>query len=89
MADITYWRGEPVSARRVRVLISSAVPEGYWCAHLAGAERDALEVHTPEGVVLIDDENGVGWDVITSRYRSGGGYSRMPAGTTVIAERGP
>lgn len=83
----TYWRGSPAPARRVRVRIADTVPSGYWCAGLAGTERDGLEVDTPEGKVLIDNENDVGWSIITSMYRSGGGWSRFPAGSSVIAER--
>lgn len=82
----TYWQGALVVARRVRVRIGTQMPPSYWCAPLAGAERDALEVHTSNGVILIDDHNGVGMAVLTRMYAEGG-YRRLPPDSVVLSER--
>jgi len=84
-----YWRGLPVPSRRVRIRISRNVPASWWCAPLAGQERDALELQTAEGPLLIDDEDGVGTAVMSNAYKSHGGYSRLPADSEVLAELPP
>lgn len=83
----TYWQGSPVTVRRVRVRVGTQMPPSYWCAALAGTERDAIELHPESGVVLIDDQNGAGWAVITSSHTSGGGYRRLPPDSVVLSER--
>lgn len=45
----TYWNGEPVVARKVRVLVGPCAKPTFWHNGLEGTEREAVEVSYPGG----------------------------------------
>jgi hypothetical protein len=64
----TFWNGEPAVAVRVRVIVGESPMESWWCADLAGTERDAVRITYPRGTepFYIDDEGGIGWAKVTA-----------------------
>ena len=62
----TYWNGEPVKARKVKVLVGDSPKPTWWCAELAGTTRQAVEVDTGYGKPFyIDNIDGSGWAKVT------------------------
>jgi hypothetical protein len=59
MEEATYWRGKPCVARRVCVLVHISDPE------YGGTMRRAVEVCAGAEAIFLDDESGLGWQVIT------------------------
>lgn len=87
MAPIkTYWRANEAPARRVRVRVGTVERPTYWCAGLEGTERDAVAVEWEGKTLLIDDENGEGWRIVTSAYAIGG-YASLPPDSVILSER--
>jgi hypothetical protein len=86
-APQTYWRGMPTPVRKVRVRIGHAPSPAHWAWTLVGEDRDALAIETPEGLVLIDDEGGVGMAVVSRMYGSDGNYKRLPPDSVIVSDR--
>jgi len=64
----TYWNGEPTPARKVRVRVGESPVPTWWCADLAGTERDAVEVRYGGHRFFLDDEDGSGWRKVTEGH---------------------
>jgi hypothetical protein len=60
----TYWNGQLSACRRLRAIVGQS-PSGWWCAKLAGQERDVVEVTYYDAVFYIDNQNGSGWEKVT------------------------
>lgn len=52
----TYWNGEPALCRRVRVVVGKSPRTSWWCAELAGQERNAVEVCYAGRKFYLDDD---------------------------------
>jgi hypothetical protein len=76
----TYWNGERTPARRVRVIVGPSPRPTWWCAGLAGTEREAVEVRYGEQPPFyLDNENGSGWAKVTiGRGSPEWGHSGLP-----------
>lgn len=61
----TYWNGEPCEARKVRVIIGPSERPTWWCANLAGAEREAVRVEYGGRTFYLDNQHGDGWRKVT------------------------
>ncbi|WP_291208938.1 hypothetical protein [Hyphomonas sp.] len=84
----TFWNGEPTKARKVFVEVGGPVPSTWWCADLIGFERRAVEVTYQGQTFFLDDEDGSGWEKVTTgrggfRY----GHRSLPGNSTVTHER--
>ena len=44
MSEPTYWNGEPTPCTKVRVIVGKSPVPTWWCAALAGTEREAVLV---------------------------------------------
>lgn len=75
----TYWNGLPAKARKVRVVVGPSPRPTWWCAGLAGTEREAVEVHGDGEVFYLDNEDGSGWAKVTQGRGSPiWGHSELP-----------
>jgi hypothetical protein len=75
----TYWNGEPTPARIVRVIVGKSPVEMWWCAKLAGTEREAVEVNYHGKKFYLDNESGTGWNKVTHGLGSPQwGHSSLP-----------
>lgn len=85
---LTFWNGEPARCRRVRVVVADDPPfPAYWARDLAGTERDAVEVRYDGIYFYLDDEDGSGWDKVTTGRGSPRQAHRELAIERVVAER--
>lgn len=76
----TFWNYEPTPARIVRVIVGPSPVETWWCAELAGTEREAVEVNYHGEKFYLDNENGSGWAKVTAgRGGPDWGHSSLPA----------
>lgn len=66
MTEPTYWNGEPCKARRVIVIVAEAEKPTFWYAHLAGQERQAVEVTYADQTFYLDNAADQGWAKVTS-----------------------
>jgi hypothetical protein len=66
----TYWNGQPAYARHVRVIVGPSPRPTWWCASLAGTERDAVEVRYGGEVFYLDNADGGGWAKVTRGHGS-------------------
>ena len=81
----TYWNGEAVLARRVRVLVGWSAAPGTWCRALVGTERKAVELHYCGEVIYLDDHDGTGWAKVTAGRGSPRlGHRRLPDDSVVL-----
>lgn len=62
----TYWNGEPCKARRVIVIVAPAEKSTFWYAHLAGKERQAVEVVYGNQTFYLDNAADLGWAKVTT-----------------------
>lgn len=63
----TFWNGVPAKATRVRVVVGDSPRSTWWCASLAGTEREAVEVDTGYGLPFyLDNHDGSGWEKVTT-----------------------
>lgn len=84
MGDATYWNGELTPARIVRVIVGPSPRETWWCAKLAGTEREAVEVNYHGEKFYLDNENGEGWNKVThGRGSPKWGHSGLPVASVV------
>jgi hypothetical protein len=75
----TYWNGEPTLARIARVIVGKSPVETWWCANLAGTEREAVEVDYHGDKFYLDNEDGSGWRKVTfGRGSPQWGHSSLP-----------
>jgi hypothetical protein len=76
----TYWNGEPTPARIVRVIVGRSPVDTWWCARLAGTERQAVEVdYNGDKFYLDNEEDGSGWRKVTAGHGSPQwGHSSLP-----------
>lgn len=63
--ESTYWNGEPTPARKVRVVVGPSQLPTWWCAKLAGTEREAVEVSYGSDVFYLDNEDESAWGKVT------------------------
>jgi len=63
----TEWNWEPARAQRVTVIVADApqFPQ-YWARPYIGQERFAVEIYQNGQTFYIDNEDGSGWDKVTS-----------------------
>ncbi len=54
-AHDTYWNYEPTPCRIVRVIVGRSLVPTWWCAGLAGTEREAVEVNYHGDVFYLDN----------------------------------
>jgi hypothetical protein len=79
VSNKTYWNGEKRPCTRVRVIVGSNIPEGWWCTGLAGTEREAVRVGEGPGAFYLDNENGSAWLKVTlGRGSPRLGHSSLP-----------
>ena len=63
----TFWNYEPTPARKVRVIVGPSPKKTWWCAMLAGTEREAVEVsYAGQAPFYLDNEDGSGWHKVTT-----------------------
>lgn len=75
----TFWNGEPTPARIVRVIVGPSPFPTWWCAELAGTEREAVEVDYHGDKFYLDNEDGSGWRKVTlGRGSPTWGHSSLP-----------
>lgn len=88
MAERTHWNGEPAQARKVLVEVGDtgffAVP---WFRQYVGQERAAVEVNYGSSTFYIDDEDGSGWEKVTTGLGSPRRRHRSLDVARVIGER--
>lgn len=65
-AIITFWNGEPTPARVVKVIVGEPPRATWWCADLAGTEREAVEVTYGDSSFYLDNADGSGWRKVTT-----------------------
>lgn len=79
MTVATFWNGLPCPARKVRVIVGKAPRRTWWCAELAGQERDAVEVDGHSGPFYLDNADGSGWEKVTvGKGSPWWGHSSLP-----------
>lgn len=61
----TYWNGDRTPAERVRVVVGESPRPTWWCAPLAGTEREAVAVTYCGETFYLDNEDGSGWRKVT------------------------
>lgn len=61
----TFWNGEPAAAKRVTVIVGAPLLPSWWCARLEGTRRKAVAVAQGGRVLLLDDQDGTGWQKVT------------------------
>ena len=66
MSEQTFWNYEPTPARKVRVVVGKSPKPTWWCADIEGQERDAVEVNYHGTIHYLDNEDGSGWNKVTS-----------------------
>ncbi len=82
----TYWNGEPTICERVRVRVGEPMAPTWWCAALAGTERQAVRVRYGRATFLLGDEDGSGWRKVTEGHGGPRWPSRsLPDSSAVIA----
>lgn len=69
----TFWNFEPTPCRIVRVIVGPSPRSTWWCADLAGTEREAVEVNYHGDVFYLDNEEGPNWP-------AGTGWSKVTVG---------
>ena len=76
----TFWNYEPTPARKVRVIVGPSPVKTWWCADLAGQEREAVEVsYAGQPPFYLDNADGSGWrKVTTGRGGPDWGHSSLP-----------
>jgi hypothetical protein len=75
----TYWNGEPTPARIVTAIVGKSPVKTWWCADLAGTERQAVEVDYHGQKFYLDNEDGSGWNKVThGRGSPQWGHSSLP-----------
>ena len=62
----TYWNGEVTACRQVRVRVGHSPQPTWWCAGMEGTIRRAIEVQYRGNTFYLDNENGSGWEKVTS-----------------------
>lgn len=78
-SETTYWNGEPTPCRIVRVIVGESPVPTWWCAKLAGTEREAVEVTYGRERFYLDNEGGIGWAKVTlGRGSPQYGHSSLP-----------
>jgi hypothetical protein len=88
MEPPTYWNGEPCHARRVRVIVGDAPRPTWWCAHLIGEQREAVEVHYHGAIFSLDNADGQGWEKVTGgRGSPGVAHRALPVARVLPGER--
>lgn len=75
----TYWDGEECEVKKVRVIVGPALRPTWWCANLAGQEREVLKITSGGESFYVDDEPGV-WKKITvgRGMWNGGSHKSVP-----------
>jgi hypothetical protein len=64
---ITRWNGEPCEARRITAIVTDDGHfPAYWARDHVGTRRNAVEVTYGSQTFYLDDEDGSGWDKVTS-----------------------
>ena len=66
MNEETYWNGEPCDAKRVEVIVGQSPRPTWWSAKFVGQKRPAVRIRYGGQQFYIDDEDGIGWDKVTS-----------------------
>lgn len=67
----TMWNGEPCVAKTCIVIVmDSGKFQKYWAKHIVGKEVAAVEIDYGNKCEYIYDEDGSGWDKITTGFGS-------------------
>lgn len=83
--DRTYWNYEPCLVRRCIVKVGHSEKPTWWCAHLEGLEREAIEITTPAGQqFIIDNENDRGYRKCLAGGGPDSGHASYPDDSTVV-----
>lgn len=84
MIEQTYWNGKPCVARHVRVIVGPCLKETFWHNGLEGTERNAVEVSYAGQTFYLDNEDGSGWQkVTTGRGSPIWGHKSLPVQSVV------
>lgn len=91
--NFTYWNWEKTPCAKVRVVVSTDIPSGWWCAGLEGTVRDAVRVDYGEQKFYLDNGpwegslGGDGWLKVTKgRGSPDVGHRSLPVANEVNAE---
>jgi hypothetical protein len=61
----TYWNGELCKAEKVTVIVGPSPKPTWWCARIAGLQREAVRVEYEGEKFYLDNEDGSGWHKVT------------------------
>lgn len=78
----TFWNYQPTPCRIVRVVVGPSPRPTWWCATMAGQEREAVEVDYYGHKFYLDNADGSGWAKVTH----GRGGPDWPHGELPVAE---
>lgn len=82
----TFWNGERTPARKVRVRVGTVPVKTWWCAGMEGTVRDAVEITYHDTKFYLDDEDGIGWEKVTTGHGGPRSYSRsLPDDSEVVS----
>lgn len=73
MTEKTFWNYEPTPCRIVRVVVGKSPRPTWWCANLAGTEREAVEVNYHGNPFYLDNDVGPTWS-------AGSGWRKVTVG---------